>query len=132
MASTITKKDLAYRIAERTGLKKVAVKEVLQHFIDDVIDELARGNRLEFREFGVFEIKTRAARRARNPRTGARVDVPPKTVIHFKAGRLMKEKVAELQALAARGEAKPAAGSTPAPAAAPPAAAGGREASAEA
>ncbi len=112
MASTITKKDLAYRIAERTGLKKVAVKEVLQHFIDDVIDELARGNRLEFREFGVFEIKTRAARRARNPRTGARVDVPPKTVIHFKAGRLMKEKVSALQALAAKSAAKPGADSS--------------------
>jgi integration host factor subunit beta len=105
MSATITKKDLAYRIADRTGLKKVAVKEVLQQFIDDVIDELAKGNRLEFREFGVFEIKTRAARRARNPRTGARVDVPPKTVIHFKAGRLMKERVAELQAKAAAAKA---------------------------
>lgn len=105
MSATITKKDLAYRIADRTGLKKVAVKEVLQQFIDDVIDELAKGNRLEFREFGVFEIKTRAARRARNPRTGARVDVPPKTVIHFKAGRLMKERVAELQAQAAAAKA---------------------------
>ncbi len=129
MASTITKKDLAYRIAERTGLKKVAVKEVLQHFIDDVIDELARGNRLEFREFGVFEIKTRAARRARNPRTGARVDVPPKTVIHFKAGRLMKEKVAALQALAAKSGVKPAADST---ASSSKPASGEREASSEA
>lgn len=113
MSATITKKDLAYRIADRTGLKKVAVKEVLQQFIDDVIDELAKGNRLEFREFGVFEIKTRAARRARNPRTGARVDVPPKTVIHFKAGRLMKERVAELQAKAAAAKAGNAAPPTP-------------------
>jgi integration host factor subunit beta len=98
MAVTVTKKDLAYRIAERAGLKKVVVKQVLQEFIDDVIRELGQGNRLEFREFGVFEIKTRAARKARNPRTGARVDVPPKTVIHFKAGRMMKEMVAKLQA----------------------------------
>lgn len=97
MSVTVTKKDLAYRIAERTGLKKVLVKQVLQEFIEDVIRELGLGNRLEFREFGVFEIKTRAARKARNPRTGARVDVPAKHVIHFKAGRMMKEMVARLQ-----------------------------------
>jgi integration host factor subunit beta len=100
MTATITKKDLAYRIAERTGLKKVAVKDVLQQFIDEVIEELAKGNRLEFREFGVFEVKKRAARRARNPRTGAKVDVPEKTVIQFKAGRLMKEKVADRRSAA--------------------------------
>lgn len=90
---TITKKDLIYRISERTGLKKVVAKEIIQTFITEVIRELAKGNRLEFREFGVFEIKMRAPRRARNPRTGTSVDVPAKKVVHFKAGRLMKQKV---------------------------------------
>ncbi|MAG57258.1 MAG: transcriptional regulator [Planctomycetes bacterium] len=91
--ATVTKKELAYRIAERTGQKKVVVKRIIQQFITEIIEELARGNRLEFREFGVFEIKTRAARKARNPRTGVRVDVPSKAVVHFKAGRAMKEMV---------------------------------------
>ena len=91
--ATVTKKELAYRIAESTGQKKVVVKRIIQQFITEIIEELARGNRLEFREFGVFEIKTRAARKARNPRTGVRVDVPSKAVVHFKAGRAMKERV---------------------------------------
>ena len=93
--ATVTKKELAYRISEKTGLKKVVIKRIIQSFIDEIIEELAAGNRLEFREFGVFEIKTRAARKARNPRTGVRVDVPSKAVVHFKAGRLMKERVQE-------------------------------------
>ena len=90
---TVTKKEIAYRISEQTGLKKVVIKRIIQGFIDEIIDELAKGNRLEFREFGVFEIKERAARRARNPRTGVPVTVPAKKVVHFKAGRLMKERV---------------------------------------
>ena len=96
--ATVTKKELAYRIAETTGQKKVVVKRIIQRFITEIIDELASGNRLEFREFGVFEIKKRAARKARNPRTGVRVDVPSKAVVHFKAGRAMKEKVQEAMA----------------------------------
>ncbi len=90
---TVTKKEIAYRISEQTGLKKVVIKRIIQGFIDEIIGELAKGNRLEFREFGVFEIKERAARRARNPRTGVPVTVPAKKVVHFKAGRLMKEQV---------------------------------------
>ena len=96
--ATVTKKELAYRISEKTGLKKVVIKKIIQCFIDEIINELSVGNRLEFREFGVFEIKTRAARKARNPRTGVRVDVPAKSVVHFKAGRLMKERVQEAEA----------------------------------
>ena len=91
--ATVNKKELAYRIADRTGQKKVVVKRIIHQFLTEIIEELARGNRLEFRKFGVFEIKTRAARKARNPRTGARVDVPTKAVVHFKAGRTMKETV---------------------------------------
>jgi len=91
--ATITKKELVNRIAERTGQTKVVTKDVLQMFLDEIINELGKGNRLEFREFGVFEIKERAARRAQNPRTLEKVNVPAKKVVKFKVGRLMKELV---------------------------------------
>lgn len=91
--STITKKELVSRIAERTGQTKVITKLVLQSFLDEIIEELARGNRLEFREFGVFEVRDRPARRAQNPRTLEKVSVPAKRVVKFKVGRRMKEAV---------------------------------------
>jgi integration host factor subunit beta len=91
---TITKKELVARIAERTGVTKVVAKDIIQLFLDEIIRELGRGNRLEFREFGVFEIKERAARKAQNPRTLEKVEVPAKRVVKFKVGRLMKERVA--------------------------------------
>lgn len=91
---TITKKELVARIAERTAQTKVVVKDVIQLFLDEIIRELGRGNRIEFREFGVFEIKDRAARMAQNPRTLQKVEVPAKRVVRFKVGRLMKDRVA--------------------------------------
>src|SRR5262245_25779843 len=91
---TITKKELVARIAERTGQTKVVARDIIQMFLDEIIDELGRGNRLEFREFGVFEIKERAARKAQNPRTLEKVEVPAKRVVKFKVGRQMKERVA--------------------------------------
>jgi len=90
---TVTKKELVSRIADRTGQTKVITKDIIQMFLDEIISELGRGNRLEFREFGVFEIKERAARKAQNPRTLEKVDVPAKKVVKFKVGRLMKERV---------------------------------------
>ncbi|HLU40156.1 MAG TPA: HU family DNA-binding protein [Planctomycetota bacterium] len=90
---TITKKELVNRIADQTGVTKVVAKEVIQAFLDMIIAELAEGNRLEFREFGVFETKERAARRAQNPRTLERVEVPAKRIVKFKVGRLMRKKV---------------------------------------
>ncbi len=90
---TVTKKELVSRIADRTGQTKVVTKDIIQMFLDEIIGELGRGNRLEFREFGVFEIKERAARKAQNPRTLEKVDVPSKRVVKFKVGRLMKEQV---------------------------------------
>lgn len=88
--ATITKKELIDRIAEKTGNKRVVVKRVVQAFLDDIVSELGRGNRLEFRDFGVFESKHRAARVAQNPKTLERVEVPPKRTVKFKVGRLMK------------------------------------------
>ena len=90
---TVTKKELVSRIADRTGQTKVVTKDIVQMFLDEIITELGKGNRLEFREFGVFEIKERAARKAQNPRTLEKVEVPAKRVVKFKVGRLMKERV---------------------------------------
>ena len=95
---TITKKELVNRIAEHTKQTKVVVKDIIQRFLDEIIDELSVGNRLEFREFGVFEVKERAARLAQNPRTLEKVQVPAKKVVKFKVGRLMRERVCEDEA----------------------------------
>lgn len=89
--NTITKKILIDRIAESTGMKRVAVKQVVQNFLDEVIVELGDGNRLEFRDFGVFEVKHRAPRIAQNPKTLERVPVPAKRTVKFKVGRRMRE-----------------------------------------
>ena len=88
--STTTKKDLIDRIAEETDQKRTVVKKTVQCFLDNVIGELSRGNRLEFRDFGVFEIRHRAPRVAQNPKTLERVPVPAKKTVKFKVGRLMK------------------------------------------
>lgn len=93
--ATITKKELIDRIAERTGTKRIAVKRIIQSFLDDIIEELGNDNRLEFRDFGVFESKKRAARVAQNPKTLERVQVPPKRTVKFKVGRLMKLRLAQ-------------------------------------
>ncbi len=93
--ATITKKELIDRIAEATDSKRVQVKRIVQMFLDQIVDELGEGNRLEFRDFGVFETKVRAARTAQNPKTLERVPVPAKRTIRFKAGRLMKERLTE-------------------------------------
>ena len=90
---TITKRELVQRIAEKTGVQQINAKEVIQSFLDEIINELAKGNRLEFRDFGVFEPKSKAQRVARNPRTGEKVEVPEKTTVKFKVGRLMKKKI---------------------------------------
>ncbi|MBN1441922.1 MAG: integration host factor subunit beta [Planctomycetes bacterium] len=90
---TVTKRELVQRIAEKTGVQQISAKEVIQSFLDEIINELAKGNRLEFRDFGVFEPKSKAERVARNPRTGEKVKVPEKTTVKFKVGRLMKKKI---------------------------------------
>jgi integration host factor subunit beta len=122
--ATITKKELVNRIAERTGQTKVAAKDVVQMFLDEMVRELGDGNRLEFREFGVFEVKRRARRKAQNPRTGQSVEVPSRYVVKFKAGRGMKAAVDRLAAAdVARRAAEKAAASPPS--SPPPQASGG-------
>ncbi len=97
--STITKKELIDRIAENTQAKRVVVKRIIQSFLDEVVEELAKDNRLEFRDFGVFETRKRAARVAQNPKTLQRVHVPPKRTVKFKMGRLMKQKLSQAVAI---------------------------------
>lgn len=92
---TITKKELVNRISEETSQTKVVVKEILQRFLDEIILELSQGNRLEFREFGVFEVRERAARKAQNPRTLEKVAVPARRVVKFKVGRRMRRLVCD-------------------------------------
>jgi len=94
--ATITKKELIDRIADSTGHRRVQVKRIVQQFLDEIIAELGKGNRLEFRDFGVFETKLRKARRAQNPKTLQPVDVPEKRTVKFKVGRLMKQKLSDL------------------------------------
>ena len=94
--ATITKKELIDRISDGLNSRRVQVKKVVQQFLDEIITELGRGNRLEFRDFGVFETKLRKARRAQNPKTLQPVEVPEKRTVKFKVGRLMKQKLADL------------------------------------
>ncbi len=91
--STITKQELVDRIAENGGIKRTAAKAVVQCFLEEIISELAKGNRMEFRDFGVFEVREQAARTAQNPKTLEPVDVPAKRRVKFKMGRIMKEKL---------------------------------------
>ena len=91
--STITKRELIDRIAESTQTKRVLVKATVQNFLDEVISELAKGNRLEFRDYGVFEPRDCAPRNAQNPKTLERIHVPAKRIVKFKMGRLMEQKL---------------------------------------
>lgn len=93
---TIAKRTIAERIAERLNLGQTVTLQVIQSFLDEVVDELAKGNRLEFRDFGVFETVQRKPRTALNPKTLEKVQVDGKVVVKFKVGRLMKERVATL------------------------------------
>jgi integration host factor subunit beta len=90
---TVTKKDLVDRIADKTASKRVVVKRIVQCFLDEIVSELGDGNRLEFRDFGVFEIRARAARVAQNPKTMEKVYVPSKRTVKFKIGRVMKQRL---------------------------------------
>jgi nucleoid DNA-binding protein len=92
---TITKRELVQRIADRTGQTKVLVREVVQQFFDELATELVRGNRLEFRKLGVFEVRERSGRIAQNPKTMERVEVAAKRVVRFKVGSVLKQMVEE-------------------------------------
>ena len=89
----MTKKDIVRTISEELGLTQLKTKEIVQKTFDGIIDVLVNDGRIELRNFGVFEVKKRAARKGRNPKTGDAVDVPEKFVVTFKAGREMEQRV---------------------------------------
>ena len=93
--SRVTKKDIVRTISDEVGLTQQQTKKIVQRTFDSIIDTLVREGRIELRNFGVFEVKLRAARRARNPRTGDEVIVPEKHVVTFKPGKYMEAKVQE-------------------------------------
>ena len=89
----MTKKEIVKSISEQLGLTQLKTKEIVQRTFDAIVDTLVEERRIELRNFGVFEVKRRAPRKARNPRTGNSVDVPVKYVVTFKPGKVMEERV---------------------------------------
>ena len=100
----MTKKEIVKQISERIGLTQLKTKEIVQQTFDAIVDTLLEVGRIELRNFGVFEVKQRKARKARNPRTGQRVDVPPKNVVTFKPGKEMEERVRKMTNLPSMAE----------------------------
>ena len=92
----MTKKDMAKAIADEMGLTHAQATEVIQRVLDGITETLCEDGRLELRNFGVFEVRERKPRTARNPRTGETVQVPAKRVVSFKPGRRMEERVGQL------------------------------------
>lgn len=93
----MTKKEIVKAISESIGMTQLRTKDIVQKTFDAIVETLVEERRIELRNFGVFEVKKRAARKARNPRTGQRVDVPQKFVVTFKPGKEMEEKVRQLE-----------------------------------
>lgn len=93
----MTKKEIVKTISDEIGLTQLKTKEIVQKTFDAIVETLVEERRIELRNFGVFEVKKRAARKARNPRTGDKVYVPEKFVVTFKPGKEMEERVRELE-----------------------------------
>ncbi len=108
----MTKKEIVKAISDKTGLTQLQIKEIVQLTFDGIIETLLDEGRVELRNFGVFQVKSRKARKARNPRTGLQVDVPEKFVVTFKPGKEMEARVQELEDAAAE-RARRDAGSPP-------------------
>lgn len=102
----MTKKEIVRTISEEIGLTQLKTKEIVQKTFDAIVETLVEEKRIELRNFGVFEVKKRAARKARNPRTGDKVYVPEKYVVTFKPGKEMEERVRELERQAIEAAAK--------------------------
>jgi integration host factor subunit beta len=89
----VTKKEIVKTISEALELTQLRTKEIVQKTFDAIVATLVEDGRIELRNFGVFEVKKRAARKARNPRTAEKVSVPEKYVVTFKPGKEMEEQV---------------------------------------
>jgi nucleoid DNA-binding protein len=93
----VTKKEIVKQISDELEETQLKVKEIVQKTFDAIVETLIREKRIELRNFGVFEVKRRKARKARNPRTGEKVDVEPKNVVTFKPGKEMEERVRQME-----------------------------------
>jgi nucleoid DNA-binding protein len=93
----VTKKEIVRTISEEIGLTQLQTKEIVQKTFNAIVEALCDDGRIELRNFGVFEVKRRAPRKARNPRTGEKVFVAEKYVVTFKPGKEMEERVHELE-----------------------------------
>lgn len=91
--AAVTKRDFVVQISYKLGVKQLVVRDVVDQFLDRVIDALAEGRRIELRNFGVYEIVQRKAKKGRNPKTGEVVPIPARKAVKFTAGRIMKQKV---------------------------------------
>ena len=109
----MTKKDIVRTIAEQIELPQLRTKELVQKTFDALIDALVREGRIELRNFGVFQIKKREARMARNPRTGERVPVQAKSVVTFKPGKEMEARVRQLDQVEVAQPGEPSAQAAP-------------------
>jgi integration host factor subunit beta len=109
----VTKKEIVRTISEEIGLTQLKTKEIVQKTFDAIVEALVEERRIELRNFGVFEVKRRAPRKARNPRTGDKVFVPEKFVVTFKPGKEMEQRVRELERQAAEAAARQTAGARP-------------------
>ena len=94
--ANVTKKEIVKKISEDIGLTQLKTKDIVQRTLDAIIQTLVSEGRIELRNFGVFEVKRRAPRKARNPRTGDKVYVPSKNVVTFKPGKEMEELVRKM------------------------------------
>ena len=95
----MTKKEMAKAIAEETGLTQHQVQGIIQRVFDGITETLVREGRIELHNLGVFAVRQRKPREARNPRTGEKVQVPARLVVTFKPGRGLGERVGWLMAL---------------------------------
>jgi len=87
------KRDIVLKISQNTGIKQVVVRDIVQHTFDTIFEALKNGERIELRNFGVFQVKKRKKRIGRNPKTGEVVPVPERHTVVFKPGLEMKQSI---------------------------------------
>jgi nucleoid DNA-binding protein len=91
----VTKRKIVQTIAEELGLTQVQAKQIVQKTFDSIVNTLIEDGRVELRNFGVFEVRWRKPRTARNPRTGEKVMVPERSIVAFQPGQAMEQRVKE-------------------------------------
>ena len=117
----MTKRDLVVRISDETGMVQQQVQDIVQRTLDIIAESLAKGSKVELRNFGVFDVKVRKARIGRNPNAPTNdVRIPPRAIVKFKPGKEMREAVAKLSPSESGAPSAPAAAGVPTPAPAPP------------